>query len=210
MMRLTIAPEPADFHQKVREPGRRALQERTSGQELPPLWRECLRDLHSAYRGICAYYGFYLERANHPGVDHFVAKSGSGADLAYEWSNYRLACAHANTCKREHPDVLDPAKIEDGWFQLDPYSLLVSANPELPESIRARVDDTIWRLKLNEERALETRQRAKDQFLLGMGLVGLHKYYPFLAKELERQGIRSREQLEPLPAAVTMGVRKIP
>ena len=134
MIRLTIAPEPSFFDEKVRKPGQRALAARSEGgKELPPLWRECLKDLHAAYRGICAYYSFYIERANHPGADHFVAKCGAGADLAYEWSNYRLACAHANTCKREHPDVLDPATIEDGWFQLDPVSLIVSADPALPE-----------------------------------------------------------------------------
>lgn len=209
MMRLHLAPEPADFHHKVREPGRRALADRRDA-ELPPLWRQCLADLHRAYHGICAYYCFYLERANHPGADHFVAKCGAGAELAYEWSNYRLACAHANACKRDYPDVLDPAAIEDGWFQLDPYSLIVSADPALPEATRAQVDETIARLKLNESRALETRARAKDQFLLGLTLAGLHKYFPFFARELERQGIRSSEQLESPPAAVAAGVRTSP
>ena len=31
-----------------------------------------------------------------PSVDHYVAKSGRW-DLAYEWSNYRLACAAMNS-----------------------------------------------------------------------------------------------------------------
>jgi len=227
MIRLTIQPEPASFHENVRMPGENALA-CLAGKPLPhkrkgrpisatktengikvpkkiddfPYWQECLDDLHKAYRGICAYYCFRVEKAVHPQVDHFVAKHVKPAS-AYEWENYRLACGYANTCKNEHPDVLDPAHIKDGWFQLDLDSLDVSACRNLTEEQRLRVESTIEHLKLREGRALEVRQQAMDHFRVGRALFEfLEIDHPFLAKELARQGIRSREQLPVLPPQV--------
>lgn len=228
MIHLVIAPEPASFGEKVREPGANALAllagtpppqapkkkrgrptlptKLVSGTRVPktiddlPYWQRCLGELHEAYGGICAYYCFRIERAALPQVDHFVAKHDKGAALAYEWSNYRLACGYANTCKNEHPDVLDPAAIEDGWFQLDLVTLDVRPDPDLPEDVRSTVEATIVRLKLREGRALEIRKRAMGHFRSGrVQMAFLEMEHPFVARELARQGIRTRDQLPALP-----------
>jgi hypothetical protein len=232
VIRLTIAPEPAAFTEKVRKPGENALA-LLAGKPLPhkregrpieatkkvggnsvgktiddfPYWQDCLDELHDAYKGICAYYGFRVEKATLPHVDHFVAKHDLGQALAYEWSNYRLVCGYANTCKNEHPDVLDPASIQDGWFQLDVDTLDVRADPALDESLRREIEATIDRLKLGEGRALEVRRNAMEHFRSGrVQFAFLEKDHPFLAKELARQGIRTTADIPPLPSHVVDAV----
>lgn len=228
MIRLTIAPEPASFTKTVREPGENALA-LLAGKPLPhkrpgrPIsdkktvggksvqktvndfayWQDCLDDLHTAYHGICAYYGFHVEKASLPQVDHFIAKHTHEPRLAYEWSNYRLACGYANVCKNEYPDVLDPAAIEDGWFQIEMTTLGVRADPQLSEAVRKTVEETITRLRLSENRALEVRQRVMEHFRSGrVKIEFLELDHPFLAKELARQGIHTSAQLTALPPQV--------
>lgn len=176
-----------------------------------PYWTRCLDDLHRAYNGICAYYCFRCEKASLPQVDHFipkgdyfVAKGDQSPNLAYEWSNFRLACGAANTLKNRFPDVLDPAQIEDGWFQLDVNSLRVYANPALSPPVREKIDATITRLKLSEGDALAARQHAISHFRQGRAnFAFLELDHPFLARELARQGIHTNTQLPPLPPHVT-------
>lgn len=230
MIRLVIAPEPPNFKDKVRIPGENArailagrpLPHKRTGrpikgtkkageQEAPKTlrdfdyWTDCMDELYEAYHGICAYYCFYIDRAAGPHCEHFVALGQDGEDLVYEWTNYRLACAHANSCKREFSDILDPATIQDGWFQLDLVTLDVHADPDLPSHQKERVQATIKRLKLRFGPALETRRRAMERFRNGLELSFLQTDHPFLARELARQGIVNREQLPPLPRIVTQG-----
>jgi hypothetical protein len=232
VIRVELAPEPGSFHEKVRQPGENALDllagrpprhprrgrpvkaTKTVGNvtvpktlEDLPYWTSCLDDLHDAYHGICAYYAFRIEKATTPQVDHFVAKRSSAPELVYEWSNFRLACGYANTCKNEHPDVLDPAAIEDGWFELDVDTLDVRARGDLPGPTKDEVEQTIVRLKLREGRALEVRRHAMEHFRSGrVDLAFLQMDHPFLAKELMRQGIRDRGALLALPSGIVDAV----
>jgi len=232
VIRLELAPEPPNFGKKVREPGENVLAliagrpaphgragrpiegtKSVSGHRVHktiadfPYWQDCLEDLHRAYRGICAYYCFYVEKATLPHVDHFVAKHDHARELAYEWRNYRLACGHANACKNEHPDVCDPAEIMDGWFQLDLNTLDVRPDPALSAEVWDKVEATIVRLKLREARALEVRQRAMEHFRSNrVSLAFLELDHPFLAKELKRRGIGDSTQLPRLPAGVVDAV----
>ncbi len=229
MIRLILAPEPASFDDKVRKPGQNALAllarnqlphklpgkkpsatKKIAGKSVPkqvadfPYWTNCLDELHAAYHGICAYYCYRVERTSGPGVDHLVAKSNpTDPSLAYEWSNFRLACAYANTCKNQFPDVLDPCTIEDGWFELNVVTLLLSPSPKLEDPKRSQVLVSIERLKLNEARVLETRQHAMAHFRQGAPIDFLDCDHPLLAKELRRQGITQKEQLPAYPACVT-------
>lgn len=232
MIRLILAPEPASFDDKVRKPGQNVLAllarkplphklpgpqlsatKKVAGKSVPkqvadfPYWTRCLDELHAAYHGICAYYCYRVERTSGPGVDHLVAKSNpTDPSLAYEWSNFRLACAYANTCKNQYPDVLDPCTIEDGWFELNVVTLLLSPSPKLNDPEKSQVLASIARLKMNEARALETRQHAMAHFRRGRATLDFLDYdHPLLAKELRRQGITQKEQLPIYPACVTGG-----
>jgi hypothetical protein len=169
-----------------------------------PYWQNCLDELHQAYGGICAYYCFYIEKVALPHVDHFVAKClDHDPDLAYEWTNFRLACGQANAYKSTRVDILDPVGIEDGWFQLDLLTLEVAADRSLPLQQRGEVEATIVGLKLQTGPAKELRRRALEHFRNGrVSLDFLDLDHPFLAKELRRQNISDRAQLPVLPREV--------
>lgn len=180
--------------------------------DFEPYWQKCLDELYEAYQGICAYYCRYIERVDLPHVDHFQAKNvpdhflvkhAPRPDLAYEWTNFRLACGYANACKNAYPDVLDPACIEDGWFQLDLLTLDVQPNPELDALVREKIEETIQRLKLRDKHVLASRQRAMAKFRHGLSIEFLRGDHPFLAKELDRRGITSPSQLPVVPPEVT-------
>jgi 5-methylcytosine-specific restriction endonuclease McrA len=140
MIHVAAQPEPASFDEEVRQKGLAWLRKKkiTFDQALPskttiePYWRHCLDEMHESYNGCCAYLAIFFERVTGGGsVDHFIAKSRR-ADLAYEWSNYRLASSRMNSRKREYDDVLDPFEVKNGWFQLEPVSGRIYPNPQLP------------------------------------------------------------------------------
>ncbi len=116
MIHVMPQPEPEEFDAKVRQKGLNYLRDNdlSLDQPLPPetripaYWRDCLDQLHVSYAGVCAYLAVFVERVTGVGsVDHFIAKSAL-AGRAYEWGNYRLACAIMNSRKRDYDDVLDP------------------------------------------------------------------------------------------------------
>jgi hypothetical protein len=182
MIRVTPAPEPPTFDQRVRTPGLRAIAEmvgekpyRRGGrrfqkradrrgdipaEEFPTYWTEALDDLMTAYDRICAYSCFRI----HPvtgsrSVDHMAAKSRAH-DKVYEWSNYRLASSLLG-------------------FQVVPDRGL------MPE-IRNRVKQTIDRLGLDDFRSSRERD-AENYWSRRVSLVVLTEESPFVAKELRRQ-----------------------
>ncbi|MDX9701360.1 MAG: hypothetical protein RBT55_17475 [Rhodocyclaceae bacterium] len=97
MIRVEQAAEPADFDNKVRQPGLRAIAEMTGAPELPKrrgrprrviaaspdeissykfpaLWREALPELLESYGRVCAYMSFYIERVTGAAsVDHMLS-----------------------------------------------------------------------------------------------------------------------------------------
>jgi hypothetical protein len=186
-------PEPEDFDRKVRQPGLRALKKPGN---LAPLWRECLAQLWEAYGGICAYLAVRIPSGvGARSVDHIVAKSRR-PDLAYEWSNFRLVCSLMNARKGVFEDVLDPFEVEDGWFTLELSSLEVLPSPELSPSLKARVESTIDRLKLNDAECVAARAEHYDAYLehlrepeIGLPFGQLQRWSPFVAMELIRQRI---------------------
>lgn len=207
-MRVTPAPEPPDFNDKVREPGLRAIRElcglpvtkrrgrprkivATRPEDIPPdgfppIWQEALDDLKTAYNHICAFSCFRI----HPvtgaaSVDHMAPKSRRH-DAVYEWGNYRLACSRLNARKRDFEGLLDPFEIENGWFQLELLGFSVVPNPALPQRLRERVDFTITKLGLNDFRG--DREKDAEDYLSGeVSYAVLRRESPFVAAELKRQ-----------------------
>jgi 5-methylcytosine-specific restriction endonuclease McrA len=211
LIRVEPQPEPERFDQDVRQPGRSAIAELTGKPltlqrpgprrrkiaerpedippaKLPPFWRKCLPDLHRAYRGICSYVCVYIEPVTGAGtVDHMVPKSGAVKE-AYEWSNYRLACALMNARKSDVPDVLDPFEIDDGWFELDLINFQIKPNPQLDAAIRQKVLTTIERLGLDKSACRRLQARYYFDYIdQHIDLEYLDRYAPFLALELRRQ-----------------------
>lgn len=188
MIHVEPRPEPVDFDAQVRRPGQVDLA--SPEGELRPHWQHCSVQLWEAYRGICAYSSLYIPRGTGArSVDHLLAKSRR-RELAYEWTNYRLACVRMNARKNALEDVLDPFEVRDEWFALELSTLQVLPGAGLSEALRHRVQETIDRLDLNDEEFIQARTAYYDAFRSGdVRFSHLRKHFPFLAKELVRQGV---------------------
>lgn len=187
MIRVHPQPEPADFDERVRQPGLRALDR--DPESFQNYWRHCAVQLWEAYKGVCAYLCIIIPRGTGArSVDHLAPKSSHPA-LAYEWSNYRLVCALMNSRKRDFEDVLDPFEILDGWFILELSFLQLLPNPDLDTPTRESVEATIDRLKLNDDECRRARAMYYDAYLAGdLSFNRLLEWSPFVAMEIQRQG----------------------
>lgn len=198
MIPVTAQPEPANFDGEVRRKGLAHLANKgyALNQSLPPkaeiipYWRSCLTELHRSYSGICAYLGIHFERVMGGGsVDHFIAKS-SQASLAYEWSNYRLACTTMNSRKGAFEDVLDPFALAPDLFRLQLSTGHIYPNPELaPQAMRV-IEDTIARLGLDDAQCRDLRATWYQEYLEhDLPAEYLKKKSPFVWYEANRQGL---------------------
>ncbi len=201
-------PEPADFDAKVRQKGLAWLNKNgflvsgpiPAGTKLPSYWRDCLKELHAAYNGICAYVCIYIEPVTGSRtVEHFVAKS-KDIGLAYEWSNYRLACGKMNSRKCDFDDVLDPFliqdKIQDKTFFLDLVTGGIFSNPALEAETKQKADDTIKRLGLDDPECRQVRSAYFDDYINGQITSDyLRRKNPFVWIEAFRQNLLKPEDL---------------
>jgi len=198
MIHVNAQAEPTRFDAEVRQKGIAYLRRKDIALDKPvparttiePYWRNCLDDLYSSYQGTCAYLAVFFERVTGGGsVDHFVAKS-KRADLAYEWSNYRLACTTMNSRKRKYEGVLDPFDIEDGWFHLELVSGRIFPNPDLDPARQMEVQATIDRLGLDDAGNREMRARHyQDYRERHYTETFLKRRSPFVYSEAARQGL---------------------
>lgn len=188
MIKVEPRPEPDSFDAQVRKPGQKALDE--GRDPLPTHWRRCLAQLWTAYDGICAYSCFFIPRVvGASTVEHFAPKSGK-RELAYEWSNYRLVCALLNSRKRDFADVLDPFEIEDGWFELEFLFMQVRPAESLTDVIRKQVEETIQRLKLNDQECTAERARWYEDWRKGeITAAYMERHAPFIYREAVRQRV---------------------
>ena len=199
MIPVQLQPEPASFDANVRAKGLAHLNAKgyaldkplPSGATIEPFWRgDCLTELHKAYGGICAYLCVFVERCTGGvSVDHFIAKSAL-AGLAYEWSNYRLACSTMNSRKRDFDDVLDPFELEPDLFHLDLTTGRIYPNPALGAYQMVQVEQTIQRLGLDDPLYRDMRVRWFDDYLNGpLPNDYLRRKSPFVWAEAKRQGL---------------------
>lgn len=198
MIRVQEQPAPIDFAQKVLNPGKEFLKRipHPAHGEWKAFWQEILPDLYTAYNGVCAYSAHWIPRSTGTAsVDHFIPKR-EAPELAYEWSNYRLASLLMNSRKRDFSDVADPFRIQPNWFVLEFPSLHVSPNRNLSTAQAEAVKATINRLKLNEEYTLVADRLVWVlDFRDGIPLDALKRRAPFIAYELERQGLADRNAI---------------
>ncbi len=197
MIPVQPQPEPMDFSKRVREPGASFLEEvpRPTPQQWKgrEYWQRALLDMRKAYKGICAYSAQWISpvTGSHS-IDHFVPKS-LYPELAYEWRNYRYASSKFNSRKGTHT-ILDPFQLEPDWFVLDFPSLLVKPNSALSPDQKEAVSKTITVLKLNtDDTCVEARQIWVEDFCnRDISFTHLQKKAPFIAYELQRQGLVER------------------
>jgi hypothetical protein len=190
-------PEPVDFAANVRAPGQAFLRmtRRPTRQDYlgRQYWRACLQQLYNAYGKVCAYSSMWIPTGYT--VDHFRPKQ-KYPNLAYEWSNYRLALDLVNNNKGDSEVVLDPFLVQNGWFILDSASLWIQPEPALGPAIKARVKTSIDVLKLNHPRLVNYRFDILRGYIEGkQPLDSVEEKFPFIAAEIKRQGIKTKAQI---------------
>ncbi len=202
MIPVKPQPEPERFKERVKAPGKRFLDQvprptskQWKGKEY---WQKVLPDMRAAYDGICAYSAHWIpySTGNHS-IDHFEPKSTS-PDLAYEWTNFRYVSARFNSRKGTRA-ILDPFELQPDWFVIDFGSFLIKAHPSLSPAQQKSVQQTIEYLKLNaDDDLVDERASLVNDYRDGnISFSHLRKMAPFIAYELERQGLldhTSREQ----------------
>ena len=190
-------PEPLTFDSIVRSPGRRFLRRNPNPTnrdwKKAPYWQKSLPDLYNAYGGICAYCAEWIPpNTGEASVDHFVPKSIQ-PNMAYEWSNFRLAARRFNALKENSTDLIDPITLSPDWFILDIPSLQIKPNSNISNADATRVTRTITALRLNDERSINSRERwIRDYCRKLFNFDYLMQNAPFIAYELERQGLKDQ------------------
>lgn len=195
MIYVTPKPEPNDFNIKIRQKGNTWLINNPNYKinKLPNYWVDCLDDLHAAYGGVCAYYGWYIDKVSGAcSVDHFHPKSDPNyQNVIYEWSNYRFACLNANRKKKDFQDVIDPFSPHvAGAFELNLSSGEISHAPNLSNALKQVIQATINRLKLNEPNNCQKRREdfaAYENRHINSDF--LKKINPFVWHEAHRKGL---------------------
>lgn len=197
MIPVTEQPEPADFVDRVKKAGLQFLaqvpqptSQQWKGREY---WQRVLPEMRSAYAGICAYSAHWIpySTGNHS-IDHFIPKAQQ-PNLAYEWHNYRYVSARFNS-RKGTKIIIDPFTLLPDWFMIDFNSFLILPNPHLLTEQKAQVYETINCLKLNADDDLVTERQAwfTDYFYGSIPFAHLQKHAPFIAYEIQRQGIERR------------------
>jgi len=193
MILVQEQPEPSDFGIKVRTPGQAFLRRIPSPNnrqfKAERHWRHSLSDLYAAYNGVCAYSAHWIPPKGT--VDHYLPKAAD-PQLAYEWSNFRLCTDRMNNYKDDKNDVMDPFKIQNGWFVIDFTTFFVEAADALAAHVQAAVNATITRRRLNDDDDL-VQERFNWVELYSNNDVSfefLSRRYPFIASELDRQKLK--------------------
>jgi len=126
-------------------------------------------------------------------VDHFLPKA-LHPQLAYEWSNFRLAGGRINNSKGNLTDILDPFQVQNDWFYMDIPACLLKPNPALERSLRSQIATTINSLRLNQDdNYVQERCNILMDYARGDVSMGfLERRYPFLSKEVKRQGLNQQ------------------
>lgn len=197
MIPVILQPEPADFDQNVRYPGRAWLECKgialnsapPKASDLPNYWTHSNQQLWDAYSGVCAYLAIFFEWVTGAAsTDHFVAKSKNAGDT-YEWRNYRLSCLGPNRNKGKFDDVLDPIGLQPDTFVLNLITGEISPNPAIDKDSKTSARKMINRLKLNSVEHNRMRSKHYGRYLRKKDEVTLKELSPFVWYEAQRQGL---------------------
>lgn len=191
--------EPDNFDADVRVPGQKFLSEIPFGSKVNfknrEYWRKIIPQLHDLYGGVCSYTAHRITLdTGFSTVEHFLSRNNY-PELAFEWWNYRLVCGRLNGCKSDYEDVADPFVISDGMFEIWFPALIVRPGVAAEGEQLALATSTIRRLKLNDYPVFDARMEHARSFCDGVPINRLRKEAPFLARELERQGLDDPEML---------------
>ncbi len=184
MIHFPAPPVPADFDEKVSQPGAVWLAQNPV-KRPKDYWKLCKGELADGFRNLCAYSAMYEPVGT---VDHYLS-CDNYRDQSYQWSNYRFASAWINSSKRTADDtVLDPFLVEDGWFEILLPSLQLVLTDAVPANEVTRAEYTLSRLHLrDDERVIRQRREWYRMYQEGeLSLEGLEKKAPLIARAVKR------------------------
>jgi hypothetical protein len=188
MIPVAKVAKPRGFDTRVKLPGNAWLASHPTAQRPPALWAPYTPALSEGFANLCGYAAMHDPTGGT--VDHFLSFK-QYRNLAYEWSNYRFACATLNSSKRDADNaVLDPFEVGAGWFEIILPSLQMRLTDAVPPALRAKAEFTLKRLKLRDgERIVRWRRSWYRLYTQGeLTLDGLRTVAPLLAAAVEAQG----------------------
>ncbi|MBI5572356.1 MAG: hypothetical protein HY914_20600 [Desulfomonile tiedjei] len=198
MIHFDPSPEPTDFDEKVRRPGRQWLDaDPTTRPAKPPnCWTSCKDQLAEAFNFLCGYSAMHigLEGA----VEHYLSKSDH-PEFAYEWTNYRYASDRINSRKAAHgAKILDPFEVQNGWFEVQLGSWQLMMTDQIPEAHRERAQFTVDKLRLGaDDYVIRQRRQWYRCFYIGEeSLTGLMRRAPLVCSAVKKV----IDQVEPTEA----------
>jgi hypothetical protein len=198
MMPVKIFPEPPEFDRSIRQKGLRflAATPRPSAAEWGKhsYWQDILPEISVLYDRICNYCATWIPHSTgQHAIDHFLDKSRH-PDLAYDWSNYRYVSIRFNSRKGIRT-ILDPTRLASQAFTLNFTNFFLEVSPSLTNADLVRLaEDTIRFLKFNADDELVNERMAYylDYRRSEISFDYLQKNAPFIAHEIDRQGLRTR------------------
>ncbi len=199
MIQVTLPSPPANYGSEVKRPGETFLRNNPNPTNRDwqnhRYWHKIHDYLYSEHSGICLYCASWTPRRqqsgtmDHTSVDHFIPKS-SNAQLAYEWSNYRMCRSRLNSYKADFQDVLDPCIVSNDWFHLDFTSFLIKPSPHVTNiNLKQNIINTISRLRLNIDNDYVTERihAVKEYSFDNLSLNILQEKFPFIAYQMSTQ-----------------------
>jgi hypothetical protein len=198
MIQVVLPPPPPNYESEVKDPGEAFLKNNPNPTKrdwkIHRYWHKIHNYLYSKHSGICLYCASWtprkqkLGKTDHTSIDHFKPKK-LDAQLAYEWSNFRMCRSRLNNYKGDSQDVIDPCIVSNDWFYLDFTSFLVKASPHVTNSrLKQDIVNTIKRLHLNSDDYVHERSNViKEYSLDNLSFKILEEKFPFIAYQMRTQ-----------------------
>jgi hypothetical protein len=191
---LQPPPDVEVFETQVSRPGAAFLRSkpRPKGREWKghEYWRRAIPWMHQVYGDVCQYSCHWIPRdTGFSSIEHFVSRESAPSE-AYTWSNFRLVSGRLNG-RRGTRRITDPSQMPEGLYEIVFPALLVRVGEGFDAELSMLADETIRVLGLNDESTcLANRVQWYRAYINGDISAGfLRGAAPFLAREMERQGL---------------------
>lgn len=186
MIPVDPLPEPPEFDEQVRQPGKAWLQQHPDAERPRDFWSPFKPPLAAGFGNRCGYAAM-LDLVGT--IDHYLSCKNY-PEQTYEWSNYRFASGWINSSKQDADErVLDPFLVEDGWFEILLPSLQLVMTDAIPAEERERAAFTLERLHLCDgETVIKQRMGWYKLYQQGkLSLAGLDDVAPLIARAVRKQ-----------------------
>ena len=191
MIRFERVDKPADFAERVEQPGAAWLEQNPNAQRPRDLWSPFKPALADGFRTLCAYSAMYEPVGT---VDHLVSWD-EDKTKAYDWENYRYCAQWINSSKKNMraDEIFDPFEVKDGWFEIILPSLQLVVSDSIPDEHRERAEFVLTRLHLRDDERV-VRQRLEWYRMFQEGAItieGLRWKAPLVARAIEARRAQS-------------------